>query len=281
MAKQRRSEARRLAATARLPAVLPYDTVADTVAADLDAQRVWPRVVDAVASLPAGERDALVLLAWEQLSYDQIAAALGIPVGTVRSRINRARKRIRELIPPIGEQAVEANDPWTLAEGKDRLMSTIENTDVTERSAWHAPAIYPRLGYVDEHAALEFLTRAFGFTERREARMGGETTDDHMLAWLEYGDGLVMIGHAEHEVHEISSPQETGNRTCMINVSVDDVDAHYERAMTEGAAITMEINDAFYGERRYEAEDPEGNKWHFGEALSKVRERRNLADREP
>jgi RNA polymerase sigma-70 factor (ECF subfamily) len=280
LAKQRRSDARRLAATARLPTALPYDTLADTVAADLDAQRVWPQVADAIASLPTGERDALVLLAWEQLSYDGIAATLGIPIGTVRSRINRARKRIRELIPPIGEQAIEPNDPWKLAEEKDRLMSTIENTDLEERNAWRVPAIYARLGYVDEHAALEFLTRAFGFTERREARMGGETADDHMLAWLEYGDGLVMIGHAEHEVHEISSPQETGNRTCMLNVSVDDVDAHYERAAAEGATITMELNDAFYGERRYEATDPEGNKWHFGEPITKVRERRNLQDRE-
>jgi len=221
-----------------------------------------------------------VLLAWEQLSYDEIARALDIPIGTVRSRINRARNRIRELIPPIGEQAVEPNDPWKLAEEKDRLMSTIENTDVEYRSAWRAPAIYPRLGYVDEHAALEFLTNAFGFRERREGRMGGETPDDHMLAWLEYGDGVVMIGHAEHEVHEISSPQETGNRTCMLMIAVDDIDAHFATALAAGAVITMDINDAFYGERRYEAEDPEGNRWHFGEPLAHVEERRNLADRD-
>jgi uncharacterized glyoxalase superfamily protein PhnB len=36
----------------------------------------------------------------------------------------------------------------------------------------------------------------------------------------------------------------------------------------------MEINDAFYGFRRYEAEDPEGNRWHFAEPLSSVRARR-------
>jgi RNA polymerase sigma-70 factor (ECF subfamily) len=274
LAKQRRSDARRYAATARLPVTLPYDALADTVAADLDAQRVWPQVVDAITSLPEGERDALVLFAWEQKSYDEIARELGIPIGTVRSRINRARKRIRELIPPTGELVVEANDPWKLAEERDRLMSSIEHTALQPNSTWRAPAIYPRLGYLDEHAALEFLTRAFGFRERREARMGGDTRDDKMLAWLEYGDGVVMIGHAEHEMHDISSPQETGQAiTCIVNVSVDNVDAHYERAVAEGATITAELGDQFYGERRYEAVDPEGNKWHFGEPLYSVKQR--------
>jgi uncharacterized glyoxalase superfamily protein PhnB len=96
-----------------------------------------------------------------------------------------------------------------------------------------------------------------------------------MLAWLELGDGVVMIGRTEQDVHQISSPRQTGGRiTCMINVHVDDIDAHYERAMAEGAEITMEINDAFYGFRRYEALDPEGNRWHFTEPLSSVEQRR-------
>jgi RNA polymerase sigma-70 factor (ECF subfamily) len=284
VAKHRRTEARRLHASARLVDTRQPESFADTIAASVDVQRLWPRVIEAVAGLPDGERDALLLFAWEELSYDEIATALSVPIGTVRSRLNRARMRIRELAAAAGEQAVNIptdrlqplvpNDPWKLAEEKDRLMSTIENTDVTERSAWHAPAIYPRLGYLDEFAALEFLTTAFGFRERREARMGGENPGDHMLAWLEYGDGVVMIGHAEHEVHEVYSPQETGHITCMINVSVNDVDAHYEHAKAAGATITMEIDDAFYGERRYEAMDPEGNKWHFGEPLDRVRARR-------
>jgi RNA polymerase sigma-70 factor (ECF subfamily) len=274
LAKHRRTEGRRLAATAQLVAQREPVAMADTVIADVDARRLWPQVAGAVAALPDRERDALLLFAWEELSYAEIARALDIPLGTVRSRLNRARKRVRELVAPSGElavntpvdrlQPIEPNDPWKLAEERDRLMSKIENTDVEERSAWHAPAIYPRLGYVDEHAALEFLTRAFGFRERREARMGGETPDDHMLAWLEYGDGVVMIGRAEHDVHEIYSPQEVGRTTCMLNVRVGDVDAHYATAQAEGATITMEINDAFYGERRYEALDTEGNKWHFG-----------------
>jgi len=283
--RHRRTEGRRLNATAQLIAQRQPDVaMADAVVASVDAAALWPQVIERVAALPDGERDALLLYAWEDLSYEDIAVALGIPAGTVRSRLNRARKRIRELAADIGEVAVKRpadsfqplvhNDPWKLAEERDRLMSSIEHTALQPNSAWRAPAIYPRLGYLDEHAALEFLTRAFGFRERREARMGGETSDDKMLAWLEYGDGVVMIGHAEHEMHDISSPQETEQAiTCIVNVSVENVDAHYARAVAEGAVITAELGDQFYGERRYEAVDPEGNKWHFGEPLYSVRAR--------
>ena len=171
---------------------------------------------------------------------------------------------------PDRVQATDPNDPWVLAEERDRLMSAIEQTSTEPKAMWNPPAIYPRLGYEDELAAIEFLTRAFGFRERREARMEHPTG---VLAWLEHGDGVVMVGHVNHDVHKIHSPRETGAATCILNVHVDDVDAHYQRAVAEGAVITMELRDAFYGERRYEAEDPEGNRWHFGEPLSHVRTR--------
>jgi RNA polymerase sigma-70 factor (ECF subfamily) len=98
VAKHRRREARRLHASARLVArrATPDDTDARVDAA-LDAADLWPRVADAIAALPEAERDALVLFAWEDLLYEEIAHALDVPVGTVRSRLSRARMRIREL----------------------------------------------------------------------------------------------------------------------------------------------------------------------------------------
>jgi RNA polymerase sigma-70 factor (ECF subfamily) len=103
LARHRRTEARRLRATARLIArhVAAADP-ADDVAATLDATQLWPSVADAVTNLPEDERDVLLLYVWEELSYDEIAAALGVPVGTVRSRLNRARAKLRELRAPIG-----------------------------------------------------------------------------------------------------------------------------------------------------------------------------------
>ncbi|HXP55924.1 MAG TPA: sigma-70 family RNA polymerase sigma factor, partial [Streptosporangiaceae bacterium] len=57
----------------------------------------WARVVDAIGVLPEAERQVLLLFAWEELSYDEIAAAVGVPVGTVRSRLSRARSRLAAL----------------------------------------------------------------------------------------------------------------------------------------------------------------------------------------
>lgn len=43
----------------------------------------------------------LLLIAWEALSYEEVAAALAIPVGTVRSRLHRARTRIRAALDAV------------------------------------------------------------------------------------------------------------------------------------------------------------------------------------
>jgi RNA polymerase sigma-70 factor (ECF subfamily) len=104
VAKHRRTEARRLRATARLAGERAADSLADGVAGTVDAARRWPVVADAIATLPAADRDALLLYAWENLGYDDIAVALDIPVGTVRSRLNRARRRLRELSEHSGQQ---------------------------------------------------------------------------------------------------------------------------------------------------------------------------------
>ncbi|MFI5959157.1 RNA polymerase sigma factor [Cryptosporangium sp. NPDC051539] len=95
VAKHHRSEARRLRAMARLSAV-PVEDPADRAVAVADADALWPRVLDALEALPEGERQALLLFAWEELSYEEIAFALDVPVGTVRSRLNRARARLTE-----------------------------------------------------------------------------------------------------------------------------------------------------------------------------------------
>jgi RNA polymerase sigma-70 factor, ECF subfamily len=56
---------------------------------------VGAQLVAALRALPRREREPLLLLAWADLSYEQIALALGLPLGTVRSRISRARARLR------------------------------------------------------------------------------------------------------------------------------------------------------------------------------------------
>jgi RNA polymerase sigma-70 factor (ECF subfamily) len=101
--KHRRGEARRLRASARMAADSEAP-VRRAGAAALDARLLFPRVADAIEELPDGEREALLLFAWEDLSYESVAEALALPIGTVRSRLNRARARLRELLEPGGER---------------------------------------------------------------------------------------------------------------------------------------------------------------------------------
>ncbi len=104
--KHRRGEARRLRASARMAAA---SEAADrrASAGALDARLLFPRVADAIEALPDGEREALLLFAWEDLSYQSVAEALELPIGTVRSRLNRARAHLRELLEPGGEKRVK------------------------------------------------------------------------------------------------------------------------------------------------------------------------------
>jgi RNA polymerase sigma factor (sigma-70 family) len=58
----------------------------------------WPRVAEALAELRLVEREALVLFAWAELSYAEIAIALEMPIGTVRTLIHRARARLQHRL---------------------------------------------------------------------------------------------------------------------------------------------------------------------------------------
>lgn len=64
----------------------------------LDAQALRGPLASALAGLKARDRDALLLLAYAQLSYEEIAAVLDVPIGTVRSRLNRARRQTRAAL---------------------------------------------------------------------------------------------------------------------------------------------------------------------------------------
>lgn len=61
----------------------------------------------ALTFLPMLDREALLLFTWEQMSYEEIASALGIRLGTVRSRLHRARKRVREQLALAGHEEDE------------------------------------------------------------------------------------------------------------------------------------------------------------------------------
>ncbi len=107
-----RSEGRRLLAYQRVlgDRALHPDEIAD-IDNRLEAEQMMHIFQAALARLGEKERSALLLHCWEELTYQEVALALGVPIGTVRSRISRARHRLRSELWPV-----EALEPWS--EGK-------------------------------------------------------------------------------------------------------------------------------------------------------------------
>ena len=93
---QRRSERRHAAALMRVPEPPAGPSVGDLAAQRLDDERQMQRVLAFVRQLPRRELEVFALCGWFDLTYEDAALALGIPVGTVRSRLSRARKRLQE-----------------------------------------------------------------------------------------------------------------------------------------------------------------------------------------
>ena len=87
---------------------------ADRVAADVTARAMRTLLDAALAALSAGDRDVLLLIAWEQLTYQEVARALGIPVGTVQSRLHRARAKVRQVL--AGTEAAATYEELTTNE---------------------------------------------------------------------------------------------------------------------------------------------------------------------
>jgi RNA polymerase sigma-70 factor (ECF subfamily) len=96
--RHRRTEVRQyrvLARTGHDPVTEPFT---DRVDAAVSAAGMRRQLADGLARLPAAYRDTLLLVAWGDLSYAEAAAALGVPVGTIRSRLNRARGSLRRSL---------------------------------------------------------------------------------------------------------------------------------------------------------------------------------------
>jgi RNA polymerase sigma factor (sigma-70 family) len=104
---RRRAERRYRAALARMPAPRFEPDFGDEIDARLDDERLIRRALELLGELPAPQQDVLVLCDWSELSYEDTALALGVPVGTVRSRLSRARAALRELDLASGHPPVE------------------------------------------------------------------------------------------------------------------------------------------------------------------------------
>lgn len=129
------------------------------------------------------------------------------------------------------------------------------------------PRITPHLFYDDVAAAIDWLVKAFGFKVRLRMtdKDGGVVHGD-----LEMAESLVMVGLASEGAGR-TSPQAIGGKVSQrLYVFVDDVDAHYARALSAGAKVMGTPKEQFYGDRVYEVEDLEGHRWKFAQHVRDV-----------
>lgn len=118
---------RLLARTGTDPVTEPFtDRVDDAVTAG----RLSRVLAAELARLPQGHRDVLLLVAWGDLSYPQVAEALGVPLGTVRSRLSRARQALRlTLSAPDAAMAGEPGGPDRAAPGRPAALRRVPTPD--------------------------------------------------------------------------------------------------------------------------------------------------------
>ena len=103
LAHHHRSTGRQRRALAALGEPDALELFEEGAARRIDSSGARARLREAVQQLEDHDRDALLLYAWGELTYPEIAGVLGIPVGTVRSRLNRARRKLREGLEPQSE----------------------------------------------------------------------------------------------------------------------------------------------------------------------------------
>jgi RNA polymerase sigma factor (sigma-70 family) len=118
-----RTTVRHRAALARLPRAAVFPDHADEAVARLDDEAHLARVHRAVRRLSAADQEVLALCVWQGLDYASASVALGVPIGTVRSRLSRARSRLQALSvdpdPPPGR----APDPAPVPPARTPALS--------------------------------------------------------------------------------------------------------------------------------------------------------------
>jgi RNA polymerase sigma-70 factor (ECF subfamily) len=110
IARHHRAEQRRYRALARAAVDEVSDGDTDRVAIRLDAQARRRPLAAALAGISKKDRDVLLLVAWADLTSEEAGQALGIPAGTARSRLHRARTKIRAALDRTQPQTTIGED---------------------------------------------------------------------------------------------------------------------------------------------------------------------------
>lgn len=111
-----RSRFREAKAVRRLEAVGSSLDHAERIAWRLDAQDAVAEfgLIDAINALGIDERETLYLHTFSELSYPEIAQAMDVPTGTVKSRLSRTKAKLREPFERLRENDVDGEGRWTI-----------------------------------------------------------------------------------------------------------------------------------------------------------------------
>ncbi|MGB5693440.1 MAG: VOC family protein [Flavobacteriaceae bacterium] len=124
--------------------------------------------------------------------------------------------------------------------------------------------IIPTMRYKDALKAIEWLCKAFGF-EKHLVVPGENGAIVH--AQLRFGNAMIMLGSENDNEYGkfLKTPKDlNGSNTQTPYIVVEEIDKHYQKAITGGAKIILGIKDEDYGGRGYSCQDPEGHIWNFG-----------------
>ena len=106
---ERRSNRRREAALRRVRLDLPHEIFEEDVAAKIDDEQRMQQILQLLSQMSVQDQEVIALVLWSGLTYDEAAVALAVPVGTVKSRAARAKKKLTELAGATGHSDSETD----------------------------------------------------------------------------------------------------------------------------------------------------------------------------
>ncbi|OBG19196.1 hypothetical protein A5765_02520 [Mycolicibacterium celeriflavum] len=132
------------------------------------------------------------------------------------------------------------------------------------------PDVSPMLTVSDGAAAIDFYVKAFDAEEL--GRVPGPDGKRLFHAALRINGKLVMLNDDFPEMNDGKSvtPQALGGSPVTIHLTVNDVDAKFQKAVDAGATVVMPLDDMFWGDRYGELRDPFGHVWSMGQPVREV-----------
>ena len=126
--------------------------------------------------------------------------------------------------------------------------------------------VTPHIVVPDASEAADWYAWALGADEASRIPLPGDRV---MTVELRFGDSTIAVG-SEFPEMGIVSPQTIGGTATVLQLNTADADALWERALAEGAEVSHELADAFWGERHGQVVDPFGHRWNIAQRIRDV-----------